>query len=414
MVLTPAQNRIAEDTHRFRVLNCGRRFGKTSLAIEEIKGKALAKPVRIAYIAPTIQQARDIAWEQMKKEFRPIIVSSRESPSLEIKCKTAVPVYDSNGTRIDSHIILRGWEAVETLRGQSFDFLVLDEVATMRNFWTGWNDVLSPTLTDRAGDALFISTPRGFNHFYDLFNFKNKDDTYNSFHFTTFDNPHIPVEEIEREKRSKPEDSFAQEYLAEFRKMEGLVYREFNRERHLFDDLTPYNTATKLVGVDFGYTNPAAVLTIHKDNDSNYWVRYEWYKRQKTEEQIAEYAKSAGGNAYYPDPENPAAVKGLEDMGLNVREVIKGQGSVASGINKVRELFKQGRLNVHKDCVNLISELETYRYPERKEGKNDEENPVKENDHALDALRYVIMMDYGQTEEDFGSDSFNLYNTTYS
>lgn len=89
-------------------------------------------------------------------------MSSRESPGLEIKCKTALPVKDEHGNELLSQIILRGWEAVETLRGQSFDFLVLDEVASMRNFWMGWNEVLSPTLTDRAGDALFISTPKGF------------------------------------------------------------------------------------------------------------------------------------------------------------------------------------------------------------------------------------------------------------
>lgn len=404
MILHNTQNIVAADLHRFRVLCNGRRWGKTTLSIEEIKGKALAKECRVAYIAPTFQQARDIAWEMLKKELRAVTTSINES-RLEIRIRTI-----DDG---ESIILLRGWEAVETLRGQSFDFLVLDEVATMRNFWTGWNEVLSPTLTDRAGDALFISTPKGFNHFYDLFNMQDKDDTYKSFHFTTYDNPHIPVDEIEREKRSKPEDSFAQEYLAEFRKMEGLVYREFSRDRHVFDDFTHYNTSLTMAGVDFGYTNPAAVLTVHKDHDANYWVRYEWYKRGKTEEQIAEYAKSVGANVYYPDPENPAAVKRLEDMSLNVREVIKGQGSVASGINKVRELFKQNRLMIHRDCVNLISELETYRYPDKKEGKNDDENPVKENDHALDALRYVLMMDYGQNSEEEGSD-FSLYANNYT
>lgn len=399
MILTPAQNQIASDTHRFRVLNCGRRFGKTSLAIEEIKGKALSRPSRIAYIAPTFQQARDIAWEQLKRELRPISLGINES-RLEIRIKTV-----KGG---ESIILLRGWEAIETLRGQYFDFLVLDEVATMRNFWTGWNEVLSPTLTDRKGDALFISTPKGFNHFFDLYNLQDKDDTYKSFHFTTYDNPHIPTEEVERERKSKPEDAFAQEYLAEFRKMEGLVYKEFDRDKHLFDDKTQYQAVQTLVGIDFGHTNPAAVLTVHKDHDARYFVRYEWYKKGKTETQIAEVAKATGANAFYPDPENPSAIKVMEDMGLNVREVIKGQGSVSSGIDKVRELFKQNRLFIHKDCVNLIYELETYRYPEPKEGKNDEEKPVKENDHALDALRYVLTMDYGLFEDN-DTDEFSLY-----
>ena len=77
--LTLAQHQIASDTHRFRVINCGRRFGKTTLAVEEIKGFALAKNSRIAYIAPTYQQARDIAWAMLVKELKPIIIKVNES-----------------------------------------------------------------------------------------------------------------------------------------------------------------------------------------------------------------------------------------------------------------------------------------------------------------------------------------------
>ena len=129
MLLTPAQNIIASDSHRFRVINAGRRLGKTVLAIEEIKGKALAKTTRIAYIAPTIQQARDIAWEMLVKELSPIIIKTNES-RLELRVR--------NLKEEESLIFLRGWEAVDTLRGQSFDFLVIDEIASMINFWLEW------------------------------------------------------------------------------------------------------------------------------------------------------------------------------------------------------------------------------------------------------------------------------------
>jgi hypothetical protein len=101
VILTPAQNIIAADTHRFRVLNCGRRFGKTSLAVEEIKGKALAKANRIGYTAPTYQQARDIAWAALKKELHGIILSANEA-RLEITTRAM-----GSG---ESTIILRGWE----------------------------------------------------------------------------------------------------------------------------------------------------------------------------------------------------------------------------------------------------------------------------------------------------------------
>ena len=87
MILTPAQNQIAADLHRFRVVNCGRRFGKTTLAVEEIKGKAIAKPSRIAYIATTFQQARDLAWGLLKSELDGVAIDVNES-RLEIRVNT--------------------------------------------------------------------------------------------------------------------------------------------------------------------------------------------------------------------------------------------------------------------------------------------------------------------------------------
>ena len=69
MLLTNAQSQIARDKHRFRVVCCGRRFGKTTLAVEEIKGIAILGGRRIAYVANTYGQARDIAWESLKKRI---------------------------------------------------------------------------------------------------------------------------------------------------------------------------------------------------------------------------------------------------------------------------------------------------------------------------------------------------------
>lgn len=381
MELTPAQEQIAKSTHRFRVVNCGRRFGKTTEASEEIKGKALAKPSRIAYIAPTYQQARDIAWEVFKNELRPATTQINES-RLEIKTKTQI-----GG---ESIIVLRGWESIETLRGQKFDFIVIDEIAQMRNFWANWHEVIRPTLTDTRGEALFISTPKGFNHFYDLYQQENKDKDYKSFHFTTYDNPFIPKEEIDKAKEELTEDRFAQEYLADFRKTEGLVYKEFNRDRHLYTDEVT-NIVELIGGIDFGFTNPTAVIHIGRDSDDNYWVTQEWYKTQRTDSQIAEYVASCKFNRVYPDPESPSAIEELNRKGVSVSEVVKNKDSIKNGINVVRELFKQNRLKIHTSCENLIAELETYSYADKRPDHNEEENPIKENDHALDALRYALM-----------------------
>ena len=402
MILHSTQSEVARDTHRFRVVNCGRRWGKTTLAVEEIKGFAIYNNARICYIAPTFQQARDIAWQLLVKELEPAIKKINES-RLELTI---------HSKKVESIIQLRSWDSIETLRGQQFDFMVIDEIASMRNFWLNWQEVVRPTLTDTRGHALFISTPKGFNHFYDLFNKEREDKDYKSFNFDTYSNPHIKNEEVDKAKEELTEDRFAQEYLADFRKTEGLVYKEFDRERDLIDDLTPLPEFVKTVcGIDWGYTNPATVLQIKIDKDANFWILDEWYKTKQTTEQIIQRAKLDKPQEVYPDPAEPDRLEEARKAGLNVREVSK---DIVAGINRVRELFKQGRIKINEKCVNLIHELETYRYPNKKPDKNEEEKPIKENDHALDALRYVLYSINPSTITDsYNNDNFIEYDTDY-
>lgn len=378
-ILTPSQSQIVRDLHRFRVVCCGRRFGKTTLAIDEIKAcAAMRAGSRIAYIAPTFQQARDIAWQQLKTDCKQAAAHINET-RLEIKLV--------NG----SLIILRGWESIETLRGQKFDLIVLDEVASMRNFWLHWQEVVRPTLTDTKGQAIFISTPKGFNHFYDLYNLREKDSDFASFHFTTYDNPHVPSEEVDKARAQLGDTRFAQEYMADFKKTEGLVYKEFDRVTHLYTE-EPYGIIEKIAGIDFGFTNPCAVIELWRDRSDCYWVENEFYETQRTDSQVAEYVAAKGFNKVYPDPESPAAIEELRKKGVSIRDVIKGKDSIENGIRKVQDLLRAGKLKVNARCVNTILEFETYSYPDRKPGHNDYETPIDENNHAMDALRYPIMM----------------------
>lgn len=390
--LHAAQKTIATDKHRFRVVICGRRFGKTTLAVWQMFAKAVSgRNRKVAYLAPTYQQARDIAWADLKKICAPLATNINES-RLEVTVKT-----QEGG---ESMIYLRGWEAVDSLRGQAFDLIVVDEIASMRNWWLQWQEVLRPTLTDRKGEGLFITTPKGYNHVYDLFNLEHVgleggpgDSDYKSFHFTTYDNPFIPVDELEKARKEMTEDRFAQEYLADFRKSEGLVYKEFDRKLHTFDGPIPSTSRIieTIAGVDFGFNNPAAIIFIKRDRENNYWVYDEWYETHRSEEQIAAFVKSCAFNRVYPDPENPSAIQALNEKGVMVYDVKKGKGSVEAGIDKVREMFKTNRLKISLHCKNLIEELESYRYPNRRPGHNEPEAPVKEDDHALDALRYAIV-----------------------
>ena len=213
MLLTEPQRTIVLSNKRFKVIRAGRRFGKTILAIELLVFKAVnTKDARVVYVAPTFQSARDIAWEGLKKR----IVGLNVQPN-ETRLEVDVP----NKYGGVSKIMLRSWDSVETLRGQFFDLIILDEIAHIKNFWINWQEVLRPTLTDRQGQALFISTPSGFNHFFDLCNLELTDNEFQSFHFTSWDNPYLPKDELEKAKATLPEDRFSQEYLAEFTKTTG-------------------------------------------------------------------------------------------------------------------------------------------------------------------------------------------------
>lgn len=378
MKFHPAQSQIAQDKHRFRVVNCGRRFGKTFLAVYEMVAKAVYGDDRkICYIAPTYQAARDITWEILKKITLPVAESVNEA-RLEIVTRTKEGGH--------STIYLKGWEAVETLRGMRFDFIVLDEVASFRNFETGWMEVLRPTLTDTKGEALFISTPKGFNHFYKLFN--TVDEDYKSFHFKTSDNPHIPPEEIEKAKQELPENRFYQEYEGSFTKAEGLVFRDFDRARHLTDK-APESVSDTISGIDWGYTNPAASYRIRIDRDRTYWIDREYYKTGQSTESIVEAVKLNNPSKVYADPAEPDRCDIAKRLGLNVREVSK---DIEAGLDVLQELFKQNRIKIDRSCENLIYELETYHYPDKKPDQNEKETPVKENDHAIDCIRYAIYM----------------------
>lgn len=393
MLLTSSQAIVAIDTHRFRVLDTGRRFGKTTLSVEEMKGEALGGAEKIVYVAPTYQQTRDIVWETLKREMRPIIVGKPNESRLEMTVHTM-----KNGT---CQIMLRGWEAIETLRGQSIDFIVLDEVAMYRNFWRVWQEVIRPTLTDRKGRGMFISTPKGFNHFYDLFNMQEEDMDFKSFQFTTYDNPHIPKEEIDKAREELTEDRFFQEYMADFRKMEGLVYKEFDREHHVinkeeFLKELPYGFQWRetIIGADYGFTNPSAILKLFVDSSDTFYLFEESYERQRTDPDTNDMIAAMNANRVYPDSQAASAIADLKKRhkGVNVKDVVKGKDSIKNGIDRVRELFKANKLFISSDCTNTIGELETYSYPDKKPGKNEYEDPIKENDHAMDALRYAIMM----------------------
>ena len=390
----PGQEIIASDTHRFRVARCGRRFGKTHLAAWEIYAAAVSKDGgRIPYYAPTRDDSRDIMWKLLKEICKSSIIGEPNESRLEINVRTL------DGGQ--SLIVLYGWEALQD-RGKGVGvkntFFVCDEVSKYTNFDYGWQEILRPTLMDTQGGGLFISTTNGFNHFYELCNKELNDADYKTFHFTSYDNPFLKVEEIEKMKSEMSEDRAAQEIYAEFRKKEGLVYKEFSREKHVVaSGEGPENVVEILGGLDYGFTHPTALITIKKDYEGNYWITDEWVERGRTEAEIVDVTASLRFHKVFPDPENASLKELLKRRGVNVREVNKAKGSIISGINTIHELLKQGRIKILPSCINVIQAFEMYSYRETKGDKTPDELPAHDFSDPLDAIRYALSMDANAT-----------------
>lgn len=209
------QRTVFEDTHRFKVVAAGRRCGKSRLSAVTLLIEALNCPdgSSVMYVAPTLGQARTIIWDLLHDLGRPIIKSSHIN-NLEI---TLI-----NGKKI----LVRGADNPDSLRGVSLTYLVMDEVAFIKE--DVWQKILRAALSDKKGRALFISTPSGRNWFYDVFKLgqESTDEEWKSWHFTTADNETIDPKEIEAAKRSLSSFAFKQEYLSSFDTAGADVFKQ--------------------------------------------------------------------------------------------------------------------------------------------------------------------------------------------
>ena len=410
--LSKWQLEVARDNHRFRVICAGRRSGKSVLARLTLFKWALENPGVYYLVSPTYRQAKEIHWREFRKEIpRAWTVKSNET-ELSIQLK--------NGSIIE----LKGAENPDALRGVKLRGLVIDEIASIRNWDWIWQEVLRPTLTDFEAPAIFISTPKGYNHFHKLFLCKddkgNELPDYKSWRFTSYDNPYIPKEEIDAQKKELTEDQFAQEFLADFRKYTGLVYKEFQREVHVIEPFDIPDGWSIFRGVDFGSTNPTACLWIAVDGDENWFVVGEHYS---TGETIDYHAGLINSNPHskrvaqsYGDPSGAQWIQEFAQRGIYITPANKEVGTnfnswVRFGIEKISEKLKvvpghrvanitSGNIGlpsifILRRCENVIREFETYRWKEKTVSQaqdlNEPDVPEKANDHAMDALRYFAV-----------------------
>jgi len=205
---------------RFKVVAAGRRGGKTYLSavmllinalLEENEFGVNLKNKEVWYVAPTYSQAKDILWNLLKELGKDVIDQAYENT-------TTLRLV--NGRTIK----LKGSDRPDTLRGVSLAYVVMDEYAFMKP--EVWDLIISPALADSKGSAMFIGTPEGKNHFYELWKAASDFEEWESFHFNSLDNPLIDPKELDKARERMSKEAFRQEFEASFEAAGGGSFKE--------------------------------------------------------------------------------------------------------------------------------------------------------------------------------------------
>jgi PBSX family phage terminase large subunit len=280
-------------------------------------------------------------------------------------------------------ILFRSADNPDRLRGPNLHFCHIDEGALCPP--GTWEILIGRLRADgQAGPCWITTTPNGRNWLY------NRRADLRIFRARTADNPYLAPEFVESLVKAYSGEFARQELEGEFISMEGLVYPMFKQETHVMER-PESEFHTWYLAMDEGYTNPAAILLIGEDSDRRLHIRREFYERGKLQKDVV--AQAGAWNTEYRcslaavDAAAAGLIADLNDAGIYAEP---RKGRVLDGITAVQALLKiQGdgrpRLSVDPGCVNTIDEFESYIW---KDGKDE---PVKTNDHAMDALRYFAV-----------------------
>lgn len=277
--LLPWQEKVFQDSARFKVVAAGRRTGKTHLsAVSLIVNAMNGKPGKTFYVAPTQGMAKDILWDTLMDIAGDAVIGSNIN-NLTITLAGGNTIY------------LKGADRPDTLRGVSLKHCVMDEMAFMKA--EVFEKILRPALSDRKGSCLFIGTPEGRNAFYDLYEGAHHWPDWKAWHFTSFDNPFVDKAEIEHAKATLPAWSFKQEYMADFNasgseyfKVEDFIYYSELPSGTVGD----YYIAVDLAGFESDRGNKtkkrdnSAMAVVLADDLGNWWVEEIVYGRWTLDE----------------------------------------------------------------------------------------------------------------------------------
>lgn len=390
---------LFNDPDRNQVIVAHRRWAKTLYCVAkcifgtDTHAGALNKPDSTYWIVlPTYRQAKLAAWKMLKKMAKQTgMVAKVNDSELFVRFVN------------DSEVHLKGSDVPDSLRGGGLDGCCLDEWALqLPNIYT---EILRPALADKHGWSVKTFTPKGKNHAYNDFERSSK-----KYYFPADQTDVIDPKELEEMKAEMSEDEFNQEMMCQFLYYAGQIYTEFKRDIHVSYNQTSYPAEWKrILGIDYGLKNPTCILFGVIDDNGVLCIHDEIYENGREVSYFADAINSREKDyEAFIDPStqrNDRIKNGVEysiyqEFAEHGVCVTPANNSVRAGINKVKQMLLQRKLLIHKRCENLIRELEMYRWKEHKNvDVNDPEEPMKVNDHACDALRYMCATHFSASEK---------------
>jgi hypothetical protein len=388
MALSDKQQLIADSKSRFRVVLAGRRGGKTFLAMREVCRFA-SKPNSIVWmLANSRQQIKSLCWNKLKKKLNSLrwVANTNES-ELTITLK--------NG----SMICLKSAEQGDNLRGESLDFICIDEFCDI-DLEEIWAQIIRPALSDKKGHALFTGTPKAGNQAArDLYDKHLTNRNWASFSYTTEEGRFVDADEIEQARQDLAPKVFSQEYLANWENFAGIIFGDFGNH-NIQEVRKPTATEPVFIGMDFNVTPCSAV--IGRQTRTGIEIYDEIYlENSNTTEMIDEIKNRYPTNpiTVFPDPAGVQRktsaggntdIRLLEMAGFTTR-YHRQHPLVRDRINSGNSLFFKRddgstRFIIDPKCKKTITCLKNWAY------KTDTMIPAKDSgfDHGCDALTYMV------------------------
>lgn len=383
--INATRKEILKDKTRYKILSCGRRWGKSYFSILFLLSKPLKRNERRWIVFPTYRQAKMVSWSILKDIFAKKDVSINE---------TELSITFDNGAKIE----LKGADKPDSLRGVSTTMVVMDEYSYMKE--NVWGEIIQPTLAETKGSALFVGTPTGVqNHFYDLFvKGQSKDGDYKSWQFTTLEGGFISEDEVENAKKNLDKRTFEQEYLASFLTAANRAAYNFSRDIHCkVMDKSP----RMFWGIDFGVASYMTAILMCENTAGEVYVFDEIGLQNSNTFELAKLMQQkAPGLPVYPDPAGKARTSNstksdhmiLQESGFTVisKKANPTQKDRLNALNKMLEdATGKHRLFVNPNCKNLIRDLELCTM------ENGQILKTETLSHFLDALCYPMDYRYG-------------------